>query len=216
MPIPVTCSCGKSIAAPSKFAGKKVKCPSCKQPLVVPSKNGKSASGKGKSSANGSSSSIRASCSCGKSFKAPAKAAGKKVRCPACKQPVKIPGSKKSAAKVGVAASKSAADEGVGSLLDEVGFQRAGGSGRCPECKEDLMEDAILCVACGYNLETGKMIRSKVKQADEEEEDDGVAPDHVASAEPGKKGGSKMILLLVLLLGLAGAVAFRMGLIPGL
>ena len=78
------------------------------------------------------------------------------------------------------------------------------------------MEDAILCVACGYNLETGKMIRSKVRQADEEEEDDGVAPDHVASAEAGKKGGSKMILLLVLLLGLAGAVAFRMGLIPGL
>ena len=229
MPIQVTCSCGKSVAAPSKLAGKKVKCPGCKEPLQVPSANGKSASGKsasgksasgkstnGKSAANGSSAAIKASCSCGKSFKAPAKAAGKKVRCPACKEPVTIPGGKKSKAKIAAAASAPSADDGVGSLLDEVGFQRSGGAGRCPNCKEDLLEEAVLCVACGYNLETGKMLKSKVKRADEVEEDDGKAPDHVASAEPGKKGGSKMILLLVLLLVLAGAAAFRLKLIPGL
>ena len=222
MPIQVTCSCGKSVAAPSKLAGKKVKCPGCKEPLQVPSSNGKSSNGKssnGKSAANGSSTAIKASCSCGKSFKAPAKAAGKKVRCPACKEPVTIPGGKKSKskAKVAAAASVSSAEAGVGSLLDEVGFQRSGGAGRCPNCKEDLLEEAVLCVACGYNLETGKMLKSKVKRANEdEEEDDGMAPDHIASAEPGKKGGSKAILLLVLLLVLAGAAAFRMGLIPGL
>ncbi len=227
MPIQVTCSCGKSVAAPSKLAGKKVKCPGCKEPLQVPSANGKasgkSASGKsknGKSATNGSSAAIKASCSCGKSFKASAKAAGKKVRCPACKEPVTIPSGKKSgkksAAKVAAAASAPSADDGVGSLLDEVGFQRSGGAGRCPNCKEDLLEEAVLCVACGYNLDTGKMLKSKVKRADEIEDDDGKAPDHVASAEPGKKGGSKMILLLVLLLVLAGAAAFRLKLIPGL
>jgi hypothetical protein len=36
MPIPVTCSCGSSFAAPDNLAGKTVQCPKCKNPLAIP------------------------------------------------------------------------------------------------------------------------------------------------------------------------------------
>lgn len=36
MPIKVSCSCGKSFAAPDNLAGKKVKCPNCQIPLAIP------------------------------------------------------------------------------------------------------------------------------------------------------------------------------------
>lgn len=36
MPISVTCPCGKKLNAPDTFAGKKAKCPVCKQMLMVP------------------------------------------------------------------------------------------------------------------------------------------------------------------------------------
>ena len=38
MAIQIDCTCGKKFAAPDKFRGKKVKCPSCQTPQVVPGK----------------------------------------------------------------------------------------------------------------------------------------------------------------------------------
>ncbi len=149
--IPVKCECGKSFAAPAKLAGKAVKCPACQKPIKVPG-------GAGQGPPAASEGGITAQCdSCGKSFRAPSKLAGKKVGCPGCKQPVQIPGGKQTA----VAATDTAGlddDIGVGSLLDEIGFQRAAAANRCPECKADLGADAILCVHCGYHLETGKKL----------------------------------------------------------
>ncbi|MHC4664277.1 MAG: zinc ribbon domain-containing protein [Planctomycetota bacterium] len=41
MPIPVTCpECGKQVNAPDKFAGKRVKCPDCKNPMQIPAGGG--------------------------------------------------------------------------------------------------------------------------------------------------------------------------------
>ena len=36
MPISVQCVCAKKFSAPDKLAGKRVKCPSCGQPLDIP------------------------------------------------------------------------------------------------------------------------------------------------------------------------------------
>ena len=36
MPIIATCTCGAKLKAPPKLAGKKVKCPSCAQPILIP------------------------------------------------------------------------------------------------------------------------------------------------------------------------------------
>jgi hypothetical protein len=108
--------------------------------------------------AGGEDAKILTRCSCGKSFQAPAKFAGKMVRCPGCKEPLRVPASK--------APDQPLPDQmdlgGVGSLLDEVGFQRSSASHRCPECREDLEKEAILCIHCGYNLETGKKMTTKV------------------------------------------------------
>ena len=211
MPISVSCGCGKKFAAPSKLAGKKVKCPACSEPIRVPGAAASKTNGK-------ASASITVPCDCGKSFRAPAKLAGKKVKCPACDQAVRVPaGKSRSAKKEPVAAGVADGASTVGSLLDEIGFQQAGGAGRCPNCKTDLLDDAILCVDCGYNLETGKMMRSKVKKAAKEAEvDDGIAPDHIANAEAKAPGGSKALMLVVLLVVLGAVVVMRMGLIPGL
>lgn len=37
MPIPVQCSCGKTLSIPDQYAGQKVKCPACSAAVVVPS-----------------------------------------------------------------------------------------------------------------------------------------------------------------------------------
>src|SRR5688572_14516442 len=36
MPIPVTCTCGKRVAAKDEFAGKRLKCPSCGGAIAIP------------------------------------------------------------------------------------------------------------------------------------------------------------------------------------
>ena len=43
MPIKISCQCGKTLNAPDKAAGKAVKCPSCGQPIRVPSAGGAAA-----------------------------------------------------------------------------------------------------------------------------------------------------------------------------
>ena len=40
MPIRATCTCGKSVQAKDELAGKRVKCPGCGQPLVIPMPGG--------------------------------------------------------------------------------------------------------------------------------------------------------------------------------
>lgn len=40
MPIPVQCSCGKTLNIPDQYAGQKVKCPACSSPVMVPAAGG--------------------------------------------------------------------------------------------------------------------------------------------------------------------------------
>ena len=132
-----------------KLAGKTVKCPACQAALTIPA-----ATGQGQS-AMPSAAKIAARCPCGKAFHVPAGLAGKKVKCPACQQPVPI-GAAEPPLPDGLEVG------GVGGLLDEVGFQKSAASHRCPECREDLAPEAILCIHCGYNLETGKQLKTKI------------------------------------------------------
>lgn len=87
MSIVVSCQCGKKFAAPENLAGKKVKCPSCGQPIIIP------AAGPTKPATVPQSGNITVSCQCGKRFSAPPNLAGKNVKCPGCGQPIAVPGS---------------------------------------------------------------------------------------------------------------------------
>ena len=93
---------------------------------------------------------IKVTCSCGKTVSANDELAGRRVKCPDCSEPISIP-------------AKSTVEE-VGSqmagLLDEIGIEATRTGVRCPNCRSDLEAAAILCVACGYNLETGKMLET--------------------------------------------------------
>jgi hypothetical protein len=89
--------------------------------------------------------SIAVRCHCGKTFKAKDKLAGKTVRCPACKEPLRIPGGKKKGAKGHPANKEEAA------LLR---FERA------QEKKQRSAEDEAV-----YREEQNKLIESYDAQA---------------------------------------------------
>jgi heme/copper-type cytochrome/quinol oxidase subunit 3 len=51
----------------------------------------------------------------------------------------------------------------VAKLLDEVGFhlheKEDDSIQHCPACDQEISDHAVLCVYCGYNLETGKFVK---------------------------------------------------------
>ena len=78
MSIKATCDCGAAFKAKSELAGKRVKCPSCGEPLTVPNLPVPAVE-------------IRVTCQCGKAFGAKTELAGRRVKCPSCGQPLTIP-----------------------------------------------------------------------------------------------------------------------------
>ena len=176
MPIRVKCSCGKQFGAAEKHAGKKVKCPACSQPVVIPAANAH-ASAKEPSAGNAKASTpakMAVKCACGHVVSAKASLAGKTVKCPGCMKPLKIPlASQKSRHNVrstpanlpdtpaGSAPSDSSSS--AEDLFDEMGIRPIPGAGesgaasrRCPECKARMAEEAIICIQCGYNENLGR------------------------------------------------------------
>ena len=141
MPISATCECGKQVKVKDELAGKRVKCPGCGKPLQIPSASAP------QSTATGDS--IAVSCQCGKKIAAPAKFAGKSVKCPQCSQPLKIPLPEQD-------------DNGIGDLLDDVGVRQSQTGVRCPQCGADMKADAVLCIECGMNVETGKRLKQNI------------------------------------------------------
>lgn len=52
-------------------------------------------------------------------------------------------------------------DSGVfGDLLDEVDLGKTTVGKKCPSCREPIGSKAILCVQCGYRLDTGKQLKA--------------------------------------------------------
>ena len=90
---------------------------------------------------------IKVACKCGASFAAKDELAGKAVRCPKCKQPLKIP--------TPAATPVSAMTHGLDDLFDEAGISAKKGPS-CPKCNAELKPNAIMCVACGFDLQSGE------------------------------------------------------------
>ncbi len=88
---------------------------------------------------------ISVSCQCGKSFQAKDELAGKIVRCPGCGNALQIPA--------------PTPQGGLSDLLSEEGMAGPVGP-TCPSCREPIKENAVLCVSCGLNLETGRQLRT--------------------------------------------------------
>ncbi|MCA9187012.1 MAG: hypothetical protein R3E01_15910 [Pirellulaceae bacterium] len=177
MPISVSCQCGQKFAAKDGLAGKKVQCPKCKNALEIPVTGTPSRSSQ---EASESQKPIRFRCKCEHAITVKADAAGRKVKCPKCDSVLVVPRPAKGAQQpvaAGARASRTSVSTdvadipggfgGVGDLLDELGMEATRTGVRCPECNADMTPEAILCVQCGFNLETGKKLETKViKRAD--------------------------------------------------
>lgn len=158
MPIPVRCACGKSIAAPDNLAGRTVKCPACSKPLEIPGKSPAEDQTKPTASSQPSKAAppLYLTCECGRKVTAPANLAGKAVQCPTCRQLIKVP-----KPTVHAALTKPQKDP-LSELLDEVDLSKSRTGHRCPECRQDMQPDDVLCIRCGYNIESGKKLTTKL------------------------------------------------------
>ncbi len=127
--------------------------------------------------------SIAVACKCGKKFAAKDELAGKTVRCPQCKQPLKIPATQ-SGQLADAATKPPPSGGGVASLFDEVGFHvhEDEAAQRCPACDAELSDHAVICVGCGYDLQTGKFVKAS-----------GVAAASAVKAE-GAEGVAQLLL----------------------
>ena len=224
MPIKVNCQCGNKFAAPSKYAGKKVKCPKCAQPLVVPSNGGQ---GQAKKAANAAKVSV--SCNqCGKSFSAKQEWVGKTVRCPACESPIKVtvPGKGKDSVTSKRAGPPPMDDD----AFADVGLGASQGEGRrCPECRSPMSDEAILCIQCGYNENLGRKMAVKrpVTQADREQAyqdkiltgDDKQDNKRTVGSRSKSTGSNKratgLLIGVVAVIGIGALAAYQLGVFGG-
>jgi membrane associated rhomboid family serine protease/DNA-directed RNA polymerase subunit RPC12/RpoP len=95
--IRTACPCGKPIRVTRQYAGRTVRCPRCRHPVVIPHKTDffgpapalpPLVASKPKERQDKR---IRFICTCGKKMKAPGQYAGRRVKCPQCGTHLKIP-----------------------------------------------------------------------------------------------------------------------------
>ena len=116
---------------------------------------------------------LKVTCGCGQRLGVKETLAGKTVKCPKCGNPLVLPGADATTTGAGAdgaapppaksAAAKSASVEtnSLAQLLDEAGLTASRTGRRCPQCFSDMVPEAIICIECGFNTETGQRLRVK-------------------------------------------------------
>lgn len=114
--------------------------------------------------------SIKVKCACGAGFAAKDSLAGKRVKCPKCSQPIAIPAPETQRVESDYMLEPAASAAGtvpgnlgdpLADLLDEIGVQGVQSGPTCPNCDAPITTpDARLCINCGYNFETGELMRT--------------------------------------------------------
>lgn len=100
---------------------------------------------------------IKVQCpSCSKSFKAKDELAGRRVKCPGCKQPINIP------AKAPAPAPAGAAYDPLLDLLDEEDVRSVARGPVCGNCGVEAIPGSMICIECGFNHETGIKLETEV------------------------------------------------------
>jgi hypothetical protein len=88
---------------------------------------------------------VSVECDCGKRFKVNDDSKGRKVRCPACQDLVRVPG-------------KADPQEGYG--VEQVI--------KCPQCKAEWPPETVICTNCGWNFRKGKAMKTRYKVGERE------------------------------------------------
>jgi len=128
--------------------------------------------------------------SCEKKISVRAEYAGKKAKCPGCKQPLRVPSPRPKRSSTGVPIAAGATDSDASSasqksysLADLVEMEanadaeltelshkgrprniRIANGKDCPDCGASCKPAAVLCVDCGHNFESGNKTKA-VKQS---------------------------------------------------
>ncbi len=95
--IRTVCPCGKPIRVTRQYAGRTVRCPRCRHPVVIPDKTDFFGPAPAlprivpRKSEEAQDKHIRFICTCGKKMKVPVRYAGRSVKCPQCGIHLKIP-----------------------------------------------------------------------------------------------------------------------------
>ena len=95
--IRTACACGNAIRVTRQYAGRTVRCPRCKQPVVIPNQTDFFGPAPPQPDAmtgvlkRAQDNCIRFVCTCGKRMKVPARYAGRTAKCPCCGTRLKIP-----------------------------------------------------------------------------------------------------------------------------
>ena len=122
---------------------------------------------------------IKVVCKCGKTLAAPDNAAGKAIRCPGCQNPIKVPAanspapakppapakqeSQPKATPTSLQSAKQARPQpkaappldDLTDLFDQEGIVARIGP-VCPSCDTSIKPGAVICTACGLNMQTGE------------------------------------------------------------
>lgn len=124
--------CEKKIAVRAEYAGKKAKCPGCKQPLRVPSPRPKRT------------------------------ATGSPIAAGADSSPGRI---SSSVSLAELAEMEANAEAEIRELSPKAATRPTGvryeGGKDCPGCGSSAKPNAVICVHCGHNFESGKKLKTK-------------------------------------------------------
>ncbi len=107
---------------------------------------------------------IKVQCgSCRTSFQAKDSLAGRRVKCPKCKEPITIGANKPAARKTQAVAT---AHNPLLDLLDEQQIRSAARGPVCENCGCELQPAAVFCIECGYNMATGEQLQTEAYEDD--------------------------------------------------
>jgi len=102
---------------------------------------------------------IQVTCECGAKMSAKDELAGKTAKCPKCGQPLLI-----------AAAEQAGTSTGMADLFEESGMRA--GVARCPGCGAEMLDDAVLCVMCGFDLRRGHRLKTRSGSTAELDDED--------------------------------------------
>ncbi len=110
---------------------------------------------------------IKVNCgSCSAKFKAKDELAGRRVKCPKCQNPVVI---EAAAAAVPApapvrSAAKAAARNPLLDILDEEEVRSRARGPMCDNCGSEVKRGMVICIDCGFNLETGALLETEADE----------------------------------------------------
>ncbi len=108
---------------------------------------------------------MKVRCPCGTKLKLPVSAAGRKAKCPKCEKVFRIP----ELPVPDTTSTLAADDDAGGSLLDDLADLQSSAPApaapatpageACPKCGAAMANGAVLCVSCGFNRQSGRVVR---------------------------------------------------------